>query len=221
MAYVANVRFIFRELNYYREIVSSATTAHRPRPGFVLLALSSPPGPTITAGLGPVKAIRMEAERDTPYQPLDGTMSNGRSRQCNDNGTDCHKQSESPSLDGSPTPLIRGGSGSNRTHFDVSSESGGGSDGEGGFKMGKTGRGQKKAISFWVMPCEANHAVYLFCFPDSIVAVACTAHLFLDKNCSPITCRTQNVVFGSGAVTLVSLSPLWGTKHLSGGCYCC
>eukprot|EP00752_Nemacystus_decipiens_P005119 g4644.t1 len=100
----------------------------------------------------------MEAERDTPYQPLGSDMSavnsGGRSstRQPNDNGTDRHhkQKPEPPSSDGSPTPLMQGGSGSARSHFDVSSESGGGSDGEGGLKMmGKAGRGPKKTISFW------------------------------------------------------------------------
>lgn len=101
----------------------------------------------------------MEAERDTPYQPLGSDMSGvnssgstSGSRRVHDSGSaDHHKQQSEPSSsDGSPTPLMRGGSGSIRTHFDVSSESGGGSDGEGGLKMGKAGRESKKTISFWV-----------------------------------------------------------------------
>lgn len=105
----------------------------------------------------------MEADRDTPYQPLDdrsdlpgvraavNSTGSSSARQVNDNGSDRHKRLEASSSDGSPTPLMRGGSGSgsnsNRSHFDVSSESGGGSDGEGGLK---TRRGPKKTISFWV-----------------------------------------------------------------------
>lgn len=101
----------------------------------------------------------MEAERVTPYHPLDsgmpGVNSQGggsSSRQNDDARADRHKDSEPSSLDGSPTPLMQGGGGSNRSHFDVSSESGGGSDGEGGLNAGKAGRGpkSKKTISFWV-----------------------------------------------------------------------
>eukprot|EP00903_Cladosiphon_okamuranus_P008709 g8343.t1 len=107
----------------------------------------------------------MEAEPDThgQYQPLSNDMSgvdlnsNGSSGSTNSSGTrgarrgddagaDRHKRSEPSSGGGSPTPLMGGGSGSIRAHFDVSSESGGGSDGEGGVK---TGRGPNKTISFW------------------------------------------------------------------------
>lgn len=128
----------------------------------------------------------MEVERDTPYQPLDNSMSSvnssgsgsgSTSRQVNDNGADHNKDSGPSSLDGSPTPLMRDGSGSTRTHFDVSSESGGGSDVEGGLKMGKAGRGPKKTISFWVslvvdQHCEANRPVGL-----SLPGILCTALL--------------------------------------------
>ena len=108
----------------------------------------------------------MAAERDTPYQPLDSDSASS-TRQGDGAGAARHKLSEPSSLDGSPTPLMQDGSGSIRTHFDVSSESGGGSDGEGGLKTGG-GRGSKKTISFWVSLLENREAKLscLLSFPD-------------------------------------------------------
>ncbi len=98
----------------------------------------------------------MESESgNTLYQPLDSSMagvncSDGTSSgQGSGGGIDRHKQPASS--DGSPAPLIQGGSGRGCAPFDVSSESGGGSDGEGGLKSGKpVGGPSKKTISFWV-----------------------------------------------------------------------
>ena len=98
------------------------------------------------------------------YQPLDSSLasvnssdggtSSGQGSSSGGGGIDRHKQLGSS--DGSPAPLIQGGSGRGRAPFDVSSESGGGSDGEGGLKSGNKGGGPKKTISFWVgfeAPC--------------------------------------------------------------------
>lgn len=93
---------------------------------------------------------------NTLYQPLDSSMAGVNcsdstgSGQGSSGGIDRHKQPASS--DGSPAPLIQGGSSRGRAPFDVSSESGGGSDGEGGLKPGNPGGGRpsKKTISFWV-----------------------------------------------------------------------
>lgn len=134
----------------------------------------------------------MEAGRDTPYQPLDSSTSGVNPNGSDNDGTDRHKKPESSSpLDGSPTPLMGGESGSSRTHFDVSSESGGGSDSEGGLKTGKTGRGPKKTISFWVsIPnvCEqrSKPSNYPLPFASETHTTAVYPHFY---------------VFGSGALS--------------------
>lgn len=111
---------------------------------------------------------------NTLYQPLDSSMagvncsdSSTSSGQGSRGGIDRHKRPASS--DGSPAPLIQGGSGRGRAPFDVSSESGGGSDGEGGLKPGSPAGGpSKKTISFWV----GSHRATCSVAPDYSSAVS-------------------------------------------------